>query len=499
MSGREFPESAASAEVSLPPDDTAQGDSSGGESDFTRLASRLAEHGQGIFSLQLSADLALEIVLNEIVEQACLTMRATGAAIILEREGELVCRACSGSTAPGLGTRLDTTIGLSGECVQTLHSQRCDDALTDPRADIDACGQLGVRSVMVLPLLMKQKLVGVFEVFSAEPHAFSEREERTAEAFAHRIVKNLERASEPLEVVTVQPEVSVAEVPVSQENLSVPPTVLQSLQAGLESIDPSANEWGEEKVESKNNRGLEILTWVLAAAVLICTLLLGQRFVLRRAAVRAASNVSSAKMTAAANQSANPKSENSTPKDAASSAATSSQHAVEQSAPAAVNAANSASKKDSTAGDSTAAVGSLSVYENGKEVFHMSPSQASTGETQTAPSSEIERASSVESETIEPKNVMQISPEAAEGSLLRRVEPEYPEEARQQEIQGAVVLDVRISPDGAVQVVNVLSGPPLLADAATHAVKQWRFRPHTSHGVAVEMQTRITLNFKLPQ
>jgi len=78
------------------------------------------------------------------------------------------------------------------------------------------------------------------------------------------------------------------------------------------------------------------------------------------------------------------------------------------------------------------------------------------------------------------------------------VEPEYPEEARQQRIQGAVALDVRIGRDGAVQDVKVVSGHRLLADAAIAAVKQWRFKPRMEAGRPVEMQTRVTLNFRMP-
>lgn len=86
-----------------------------------------------------------------------------------------------------------------------------------------------------------------------------------------------------------------------------------------------------------------------------------------------------------------------------------------------------------------------------------------------------------------------------EGSLLRRVELEYPADARQQKIQGTVVLDVKIGGDGAVQDLKILSGPPELADAAMNAVKQWRFKPRRVNGQPTPMQTTVTLNFRLPQ
>lgn len=96
-----------------------------------------------------------------------------------------------------------------------------------------------------------------------------------------------------------------------------------------------------------------------------------------------------------------------------------------------------------------------------------------------------------------PERVVALSPAAAESSLTHRVEPDYPEEARERQLQGAVVLDIHIGQDGAVQDAKLVSGEPLLADAAMAAVKQWRFRPRIIDGAAVEMQTTVTLNFRL--
>jgi TonB family protein len=137
------------------------------------------------------------------------------------------------------------------------------------------------------------------------------------------------------------------------------------------------------------------------------------------------------------------------------------------------------------------------VFENGKEVFRMAPAQKQAADTS---SSAAQRGSGTQSaSSIEPEKVMKISPAAVAGNLLHRVEPEYPEAARQQRIQGAVVVDVHIGRDGAVQDVQTISGPPLLAQASLDAVKQWRFKPRSVNGRPTEMQTRITLNFRLPQ
>ena len=114
------------------------------ENDFAVLAARLSAPGEGGLPPEFSAELALEIVLNEIVEKACLSTGATGAAIVMRRDGEMVCRASSGSTAPDLGSQLDEESGLSGECIQTRKTQRCDDAPDDPRVDREASLRLGV-------------------------------------------------------------------------------------------------------------------------------------------------------------------------------------------------------------------------------------------------------------------------------------------------------------------------------------------------------------------
>ena len=98
---------------------------------------------------------------------------------------------------------------------------------------------------------------------------------------------------------------------------------------------------------------------------------------------------------------------------------------------------------------------------------------------------------------VTPERVVALSPAAAESSLIHRVEPEYPEEARNRHVQGAVVLDIHIGQDGTVEDAKLVSGEPLLVDAAMAAVKQWRFQPRLVDGTPAEMQTRITLNFRL--
>ncbi len=84
-----------------------------------------------------------------------------------------------------------------------------------------------------------------------------------------------------------------------------------------------------------------------------------------------------------------------------------------------------------------------------------------------------------------------------EGSILVKVLPPYPELAKRAHVQGAVELYARISREGLIENVQVRSGNPLLTDAARDAVRQWRFRPYLLNGTPVEVETTITVNFRL--
>jgi periplasmic protein TonB len=84
-----------------------------------------------------------------------------------------------------------------------------------------------------------------------------------------------------------------------------------------------------------------------------------------------------------------------------------------------------------------------------------------------------------------------------EGNLVRRVQPVYPPLARTAHVQGAVVLAAIISKDGMIEDLRLLSGHPMLVQAAIDAVKQWRYKPYILNGDAIEVETQITVNFNL--
>jgi periplasmic protein TonB len=84
-----------------------------------------------------------------------------------------------------------------------------------------------------------------------------------------------------------------------------------------------------------------------------------------------------------------------------------------------------------------------------------------------------------------------------EGSLIRRVEPQYPVIAKNMGVQGTVVLAAVISREGTIEQLQVVSGHPLLVQAALRAVREWRYRPYILNDAPVEVDTQITVNFIL--
>ena len=84
-----------------------------------------------------------------------------------------------------------------------------------------------------------------------------------------------------------------------------------------------------------------------------------------------------------------------------------------------------------------------------------------------------------------------------EGNLIQRVQPEYPPLARQARIQGIVILRAIISREGRIEKLQLVSGHPMLVEAAIDAVRQWRYRPYLLNDQPVEVETQITVNFTL--
>jgi hypothetical protein len=200
-----------------------------------------------------------EFHLEQELELACIATGATGAAIALVRGDKIVCHATAGPDAPDVGVYLDPHNGLSGSCIQTRHLQQCNDTETDPRVDPEASRTLGVRSIVVLPLVEGDKLFGIFEVLSTRPFAFGPSDLDTLQALTNRIVRGRSKTWE-----------STATAPkVSEPLASKPDPPVQKTASELKGTLP------RPRVRPQVSRRADMVVAALGLLVIAAALLLG--------------------------------------------------------------------------------------------------------------------------------------------------------------------------------------------------------------------------------
>ena len=440
---------------------------------LTQVAQRLAAHGGGA----LSVDLALDLVLNDVVEQARLVTGATGAAIAMFRDWKLTCRASSGENAPDLGVPVDASSGLAGACVSTGEMQQCQDTETDGRVNAETCRQLGVRSMLIAPLVDGQRLVGLIQVFSPWPNAFGKREISALQVLAGRIAESNREAEAVITMPVEEQETPLEEPepPVEEHETSVeePEPLVEEQETPAEpaefQLEPMPNEAAEEQPEqlretipapaSAPRKGFDLWSTVLGVLVIAAAVALGLMIGWRRAA----------ESTKRPRQ-ANPSVRTDASSISGATVPTASPNEVTPDPVAAHTGSAPVSTTKAPVAKPEAPLGGLIVTQNGKVVYRSSSSGG-----QPVAGLQIER------------------------QLVHRVEPEYPAQARAQHVQGPVVLDVQVLGDGEVGTIAIVSGDPVLAQSAVDAVKHWRYQPESEDGQGLRRQTRITVKFTLPQ
>jgi TonB family protein len=92
-----------------------------------------------------------------------------------------------------------------------------------------------------------------------------------------------------------------------------------------------------------------------------------------------------------------------------------------------------------------------------------------------------------------------VSQGVSRGLLIKKVPPAYPAGALRLGVEGTVELLATVSKNGDISQVKVLSGDSQLTKAATDAVKQWKYKPYLLNGEPVEIQTQVSIIFKLPR
>ena len=403
-------------------------------------------------------ELALDLVLHELVVRAVDATGASSAALALARGDEMVCRAATGLHAPDLGVPLNTRDGLSGACLHTRQPQLCVDAESDPRVDSAIASRLGIRSMLIAPVLDEDELIGVLEVFSSEPAAFAEDEQSLLEASARDCALILHTAAD----LRQRPPAEQAFLLSDQSQLPAETPV------------PGSPAFFEALASPRNPQPL-YQTWSVILGTLALLAVVALSFM-------AGSRVGWLLSSPPAAQVQLSKS--------------SSLDAAKPDAPPTAPAGKSASLSSAAASTSTAqhvptpSADELVVYDHGKVIFRVRPA--------TKKSSASPMVNASESARIAPSPVVWLAPDQAERRLSNRIEPLYPVDALAAHRSGEVALEILVAEDGSVASIRTLSGDPLLAAAAAQAVRQWRYEPYRQHERPSPFQTDLTLKFTPP-
>jgi TonB family protein len=476
-----------------------------------------------------SPDLALDLVLNELVVRAVEATHASGGALALARGDQLVCRAATGSLAPDLGVPLNPREGLSGVCLRTHETQISDDTEIDPRIDPAFSQQFGVRSVLAVPvfdLVNRVQFTGVLEIFSPTPSAFSPTDQELLEGFAHDCARVCHAALELSLHKSVNP-FTRPELPIHE---LIPPELTEP--APLSPYRPP----------------YQILAIVLGSLGIFVIVAISFLFASRIGLLRSAASSVPASQPMAAEASAPPARAKSCgragdPGCTAEPSSTAPRHRANSSATekATEKVAEKAPVKAPAQTSPALASNELVVYEKGKLAYRIntrnipdpanqqpkldSPNQAGDSHMEassaakpappaippaTIASAKIAAAKISPTTNISPTSIsttkisppkaaapktVWLDPDEAEGRIVSRTEPQYPPKARSAHRAGNVVLEIDVAEDGSVFAIRTLSGDPLLANAATEAVRSWRYQPYRRNDHPIRFHTDVTLNF----
>jgi TonB family protein len=432
--------------------------------------------GEGKNSPQEPGGQDPSILFLRLAESARGLTGASAAALACLRDGAIRCEARSGGLAPPLGAVLDANSGISGECLRSRKPVRCRDTESDERVNREVCRELGLRSVAAVPILEGSAGVGLLEVFSDQPNAFTTEHLDILLELAG-LAASARRAGTP----------GGTTAPVGEEE--VQQAHLQAVRQAIASAAPKPRP--HQSLRKWLPIGIPALLLTVAAVAG------GWRF-----------GMFSARDTAGA--SAAPRNDATVQTQPATQGSLlPMQEAKPSAAQTGANRAlgvESAATRTGETGPSESARAPRLV-EGGRLSQPNSSADSSTDTPVPAPDltgNEV-AATSTLSGILDPNTAtvpdlrLPISQGVTGGKLRKRVSPEYPSVARSMNLEGVVVLEATVKKDGSIENLKVVKGPPVLGVAAMAAVRQWRYEPFLLNNEPVSVQTSIQIEFKLPR
>ena len=455
------------------------------------------------------SELALDLVLNEIVLQARLTTNATGGVLGLVRSGELICRATTGATASDVAICLNVKSGIAATCFSTGASRRVDDLGPDPNADAVAYRNSGVRSILVVPVRGEiGPGLGILEIFSPRANAFCDRDVLTLQALARRIAANVELIQKSYDQRDHNPSNAQPRDSAAAEHRNSNTNTLQRAKR-TQRKPPIAQFWN---LTSAQRSKLASLDWVslLAKSAIVLVLIAGSisarscwqrsgdakliqliREPMSHPPVTAVRHEGKSIVSDTAPVARQPLSVDPSTWPVRASAHSEIRPSITiQREP--VHMPKQVELSIERSAVAPAPNGNVVLFDDHKSI----------AKNQIALQSRLSSKDPADSVLPNKAAGDQAGPEvlptqAAMARLVQRVEPEYPNAARQQHIQGTVLIDVIVDATGAVEALSLVSGESQLMAAAEQAVRQWKFQPLMKDGKAEKFESRIAIDFTL--
>jgi TonB family protein len=505
-----------------------------------------------ITSQQLATTDALDLIVRRTMELT----RASGAAIALREDEEVVCRASIGN-APDVGVALSPT-SLSGECFRSGNLVLLSDSESDSRVNPEICRQLNFRSLLVLPVVSQGETFGIVEVLSPQARNF-EGGDILVLSFIADLIANVAAPAKPALAPELSPDLGfpmIADLPLSglddigfdlaaqpvddaQISARQPKHAASfeapqpAFSAGVaEDVTPEisttalehgptaqASAPGHDIASERRFTGSAVLTTprierhnapvlkleeprknaLIIAIGVALLLLVGSGAMLFKYERHAGSVSVPTKTVVASSKDTNPVVAN-LPATAIPPAAES----VKPTPPVpkeSIKADNERNHGTKTV-EATAAADNVP---NELRVVHGTTARPARAGDTAAPDApriasngrtlDAVAGSIVTASTPAPEIQLTQSQGVSGGKLLKRVMPRYPDVARRAGITGDVVLTATIGTDGMLHNLKVISGSPMLREEAVAAARQWRYTPAMLNGKPVPADTRITMTF----
>jgi hypothetical protein len=468
--------------------------------------------------------LALDILLHELAEESLSAPGVTGSAIALRAGDHFVCRAVAGEPTPALGTRIEAQDGLSAQCIRTGRLQVCLDTESDARLNAEMCRAWGVRSLVIVPLFLRQRLVGILEVFAPISDAFDRAAIERLMQLGGYVVETVAFSEAP---ILPQPTVTTRPAgpfkPRIETWMDTPlPELVPLPGSGVPEAAPASLNYESRVPDADPGSGGSYAAATDTAALIppqpgTPTLTFSSLGVLapppRRRNLGLALVVLAAGLIAVVGLwSWWPSGETRT--TTASAIVSQIPHPTSTAVPAAgsnaTNRAISRTAKPSPSSKTPLPVvaknadahsshpGGLVVYDKGKVVYRAVPGSGSMiGPATVDPGAPRAAASGPVTSAAETEKLRDTADGGtiSGGKLIRQVDPVIPPELAGLRLPEDVLLEGVIDRDGSVRDLHLLRGDARFAEAAIEAARQWRYEPFRSNGERVDMLATLSVRF----